>query len=243
MGAAISELLSRLGSRIESAESLAADSSKLSLDWPELDAALPDGGFPRGVVELAAPRALGGAASIALAAIRAVHARDAKAWCAWVDPEATLYAPGVAFAGVDLGRLLVIRPPRAEMARVAVKVAASRAFDVIAIDVDVVPGATVSAAALVKKKRSAWPMDVLVRKLALLAAEGGATVLLLSDSSSPRAMTWPVALRLELSRTPDSIALRVAKDRRGRVGVVRAVPWRSRPTLESEPRPSERQAG
>jgi hypothetical protein len=237
MGAALSELLSRLGSRIESAESLAAGSSKLflSLGWPELDAVLPDGGLPRGVVELAAPRALGGAASIALAAIRAAHARDPKAWCAWVDPEATLYAPGVVFAGVDLERLLVVRPPRAEMARVAVKVAASRAFDVIAVDVDVVPGATLGAAAA-KKKRSAWPMDVLVRKLALLAAEGGATILLLSDSSSPRAMTWPVALRLELSRTPDAIALRVAKDRRGRVGVVKAVPWRSRPT-------SERKAG
>jgi hypothetical protein len=77
-------------------------------------------------------------------------------------------------------------------------------------------------------------MDVLVCKLALLAAEGGATVLLLSDSSSPRAVTWPVALRLELSRTPDAIALRVAKDRRGRVGVVKVVPWRSRPTSESE---------
>jgi hypothetical protein len=242
MGAALSELLSRLGSRIESAESLAADSSQLSLalGWPELDAALPDGGLPRGVVELAAPRALGGAASVALAAVRAAHARDPKAWCAWVDPEATLYAPGVAFAGADLERLLVIRPPRAEVARVAVKVAASRAFDVIAIDVDVVPGATVSAPAKgTRNKRSAWPMDVLVRKLALLAAEGGATVLLLSDSSSPRAVTWPVALRLELSRTPDAIALRVAKDRRGRVGVVKAVPWRSRPTTTSE---SERSA-
>jgi recombination protein RecA len=236
MGAALSELLSRLGSRIESAEALSADSSKrfLSLGWPELEAALPDGGLPRGVVELAAPRALGGAASIALAAIHAAHARDPKAWCAWVDPEATLYAPGVAFAGVDLERLLVVRPPRAEMARVAVKVAASRAFDVIAVDVDVVPGATASAAAPPKKKRGAWPMDVLVRKLALLAAEGGATILLLSDSSSPRAMTWPVALRLELSQTPDAIALRVAKDRRGRVGVVKAVPWRSRPTTERQ---------
>jgi hypothetical protein len=77
-------------------------------------------------------------------------------------------------------------------------------------------------------------MDVLVRKLALLAAEGGATVLLLSDSSSPRAVTWPVALRLEVSRTPDAIALRVAKDRRGRVGVVKAVPWHSRPTTDRQ---------
>src|SRR2546421_6298879 len=86
----------------------------LVLGWPELDAALPDGGLPRGVVELAAPRALGGGTSIALAAMRAAHARDARAWCAWIDPEATLYAPGVAAAGVDRARLLVVRPPREE---------------------------------------------------------------------------------------------------------------------------------
>jgi len=233
MGAAISELLSRLGSRIESASSLAAgEASALKLDWPELDAALPDGGLPRGVVELAAPRALGGGASIALAAIRAAHARDARAWCAWIDPEATLYAPGVKGAGVDLARLLVVCPPRAELARVAVKVASARAFDVIAIDVDAVPGA-MEKTTRATKKRVSWPMDVLVRKLTLLAAEGGATILLLTDSTVHRAVPWPVALRLEIARTQESIALRVAKDRKGRVGVAKTVPLRSRPLSSS----------
>ena len=140
-------LLALFGSRVavaEASESLRAwgdENGTLPLDWPELDAALPDGGLPRGVVELAAPRALGGGTSIALAAVRAAHAKNTKAWCAWVDPEATLYAPGLVSAGVDLARLLVVRPPRGELARVAVKVAASRAFDVIVVDVDPVPGA------------------------------------------------------------------------------------------------------
>src|ERR1700676_3039038 len=112
MGAALSDLPSPFGSRVESAESLGeGDTGRLSLDWPELDAALPDGGLPRGVVELAAPRALGGSASIASAAVRAAHARSPRAWCAWVDPESTLYAPGLVGAGVDLDRLLVVRPP------------------------------------------------------------------------------------------------------------------------------------
>jgi protein ImuA len=231
MGAAISELLSRLGSRIERAESLSVEASPLRLDWPELDAALPDGGLPRGVVELAAPCSLGGGASIALAAIRAVHARDARAWCAWIDPEATLYAPGVKRAGVDLGRLLLVCPPRAELGRIAVKVAAARVFDVIAIDVAPVPGAIAKIPPThAAKRRAAWPMDVLVRKLALLAAEGGATILLLTDSTEPRTVPWPVALRLEIARRPESIALRVTKDRKGRVGIVKTVPLRSRPS-------------
>jgi recombination protein RecA len=230
MGLPLSDLLSLLGSRVESAEALAVGETRLALGWPELDAALPEGGLPRGVVELTAPHALGGATSIALAAIRAAHARSPKAWCAWVDPEATLYAPGVAEAGVDLARLLVVRPARAELARVAVKVAASRAFDVVAVDVDPVYGAASRAPVeRSRPKKRAWPPDVLVRKLALLAAEGGATVLLLTDAGLPRTVPWPVALRLEVARAPESISLRVAKDRRGRSGVAKAVPLRTRP--------------
>jgi protein ImuA len=232
----LADLISLLGSRIESAESLgretasSAEAGKLSLDWPELDAALPDGGLPRGVVELAAPRALGGGASIAFAAVRAAQARNPRAWCAWVDPESTLYAPGLVGGGVDLTRLLVVRPPRGELARVAVKVAASRAFDVIAIDMDPVPGAVVAEPARTPRPRKrAWPSEVLVRKLALLAAEGGATILLLTDRAIPRAVPWPVALRLELTRSLESIALRVAKDRRGRGGLVKTVPFETRP--------------
>jgi hypothetical protein len=234
----LADLLSLLGSRVESAEVLGAgverrengESARLSLDWPELDAALPDRGLPRGVVELAAPRALGGGGSIALAAVRAAHLRNARAWCAWLDPEATLYAPGLAAAGVDLLRLLVVRPPRAELARIAVKVAASRAFDVIVIDMDPLPGAvSPEGGRAPRSRRKAWPSEVLVRKLALLAAEGGATVLLLTDATLPRAVPWPVALRLELARKPESIALRVAKDRRGRGGLAKTVPLRTRP--------------
>ena len=212
------------------------------------------------MVELAAPGALGGGTSIALAAVRAAHARNPSAWCAWLDPESTLYAPGVVAAGVDLARLLVVRPPRAELARVAVKVAGSRAFDVIAVDMDPVPGAgktaspseapssgrrsrTASAGATEgrarldlhrvpspgRSRKRAWPKEVLVRKLALLAAEGGATILLLTDATIPRAVPWPVALRLEIARAPESIALRVAKDRRGRSGLAKTVPLGTRP--------------
>jgi hypothetical protein len=229
MPAAISELLSRLGSHIERAESLSVEGASLRLDWPELDAVLPDGGLPRGVVELAAPCSLGGGTSIALAAIRAVHARDARAWCAWVDPEATLYAPGVKRAGVDLSRLLFVCPPRTELGRIAIKVAAARVFDVIVIDVAPVPGSTTKPPSR-RTTKAQWPMDVLVRKLALLAAEGGTTILLLTDSMAPRAVPWPVSLRLELTRRSESIVLRVAKDRKGRVGVAKTVPLRSRPS-------------
>jgi hypothetical protein len=136
-------------------------------------------------------------------------------------------------AGVDLARLLVVRPPRSELARIAVKVAAAQAFDVLAIDMDPVPGAARVPVDRTRTRKRAWPSEVLVRKLALLASEGGATVLLLTDATLPRAVPWPVAMRLEVSRTPESIALRVAKDRRGRVGLAKTVPLRTRPTVLS----------
>jgi hypothetical protein len=223
-------LVARFGARVFSsveAESGAPDEGRfLASAWPELDALLPDGGLPVGVVELSAPGALGGATTVALAAVRAAQRRESKAWCAWVDGESTLYGPGVAAAGVDLGRLLVVRPPFDEVPRTALKVAQAQAFDVVVVDVHAKRAAPRPA----RGRRTGMAPEVLVRKLALAADEGGATVLLLSDAREPKAMPWPVALRLELRREgPDTISLRVAKDRRGRIGLAKTVPLATRP--------------
>ena len=214
---------------------LAAESrGTLPLGWAELDAALPEGGLPRGVIELSAPHALGGSTTVALAAVRAAQKKDPRAWCAWIDPDGTLYPPGVAMAGVDLDRLLIVRPPRQDVGRMAVKVAAARACDVIVVDMDPVPGASSVACAHRKRKKS-WPPEVLVRKLALSAAEGSVSILLLTDALLPRAVSWPVALRLELTRGHDSLSVRVAKDRRGHIGLAKTqIPLRTRPRLEDD---------
>lgn len=241
-------LLAQMGGRLR----FAGDDERprpLALGWPELDAALPDGGLPRGIIELSAPGKLGGATSIALAAIRTAQARSPSAWCAWIDPEGTLHAPGVAAACVDLSRMLVVRTPRVLLGKVGVKVVAAGAFEVVVIDLDALawsgdagvwpkgrqsrpslaqsdglPGAG-DRAALLPRSRG-WAPELLVRKLALAAEPNGATVLLLTDASKPRAIQWPVALRLELSR-PDAgtLAVRIAKERRGRVGLAQRVPF------------------
>jgi hypothetical protein len=195
----------------------------LSLSWPELDAVLPDGGLPRGVVELTAPRALGGSTSVALAAIRAGQAQGKSTWCAWIDPEGTLHAPGVVGAGVDLARLLVVRSPRAELARAGLKMVASNAFEVVVVDCAAVPHGSAGESST---KPGRAP-EVWVRKLALAAEASGTTVLLLTDVSTPRAVPWPVALRVELSRpSPQNLVVRVAKDKRGRIGLAKTIPFR-----------------
>jgi hypothetical protein len=219
----VEALLSQLGSKLRFAKDDEGN-RPLPLDWAELDAVLPDGGLPRGVVELAAPGALAGATSVALAAVRAGQARGRAAWCAWIDPEGTLHAPGVVAAGVDPSRMLVVRASRGLVANVAVKVVGSGAFEVVVVDVDAIRGATGDARGDAK---GGARLEVVVRKLALAAEPSGATVLLLTDSTRPRAAPWPVALRLELAR-PDArtLAVRVAKDRRGRVGTARTIQFR-----------------
>lgn len=202
-------------------------SSALALAWPGLTDLLPDGGLPRGVVELASPRALGGATSVALASVCAGQARAESAWCAWLDPEGTLHGPGLVAAGVDLARMLVVRPSRTQLGRVAVKVVGAGAFEVVVVDFDALPGSDgLRSRVDTARTPKAWAPEVLVRKLALSAESSGATVLLLTDSTRPRATPWPVALRLELSRPHrEELFVRIAKDRRGRIGMAKTVPF------------------
>jgi recombination protein RecA len=184
-----------------------SEESVLGLDWPEFEKGLPDRGLPRGVVEIASVR--GGTTTVAIRAVRAVHEADPQAWCAWISPKSeetpSLYAPALVKDGVDLDRLLVVRPEPQALARTAVKVAASGAFELVVIDVP-------ARSAL---GRSKVPDAVVVRKLALAAEESGTTSLLLTNAHAPRPVPWPVAMRLEVERRPDAIAFRITKDRRG----------------------------
>jgi recombination protein RecA len=226
----VEALLARLP-RIGSSSKLRVGDGKgasppLVLSWPGLEEVLPDGGLPRGVVELAAPRALGGSTSLALAAVRAGQDRLSGAWCAWVDPERTLYAPGVVAAGVDLARMLVVCPPRVELGRVSVKLAAAGAFEVVVVDFDAISSVRCREAGT-RAKRKALPPEVLVRKLSLAAEPSGTTVLLLTDATRARAVPWPVTLRLEVTRpSRRHLSVRIAKDRLGRVGFAKTIPFR-----------------
>src|SRR5580700_11822882 len=162
-------LLERFGTRVTLATDGALLAGPQPVGWAELDGLLPDHGMPRGVVELRAPKALGGGTSIALAVVRAAHLRDARAWCAWVDPACTLYSPGVAMAGVDLNRLAVVRSPRRGLLRTAVKVVRSEAFDVIVIDLDSPPGSIAANDEGPSRRRTRGrdeTVEVFVRKLA-----------------------------------------------------------------------------
>ncbi len=221
-------ILERLPANLRRTAEPGGAATGLALEQSELDQALPDGGLLRGgVVELAIA---GGAAlgtSIALAACSAAQKEGQSRggdlpWCAFVDPTATLWGPGVAEAGVRLDRLLVVRPPLEALARVALRVVESQAFAVVAIDTVGVPGS------LVDISLGAWPR--IVRRLSMAIEGTSACVLLVTDSSARRPLPLPVAQRIELSRLGQyELRLRVAKDKLGRVSSPRSIAWQ-RPT-------------
>jgi recombination protein RecA len=195
---------------------------------PPLASVLPDEGFPQGsVVELASPANLGHGLGIALAACAAsqeasVRGGGEMAWCAFLDPDHTLFGPAVQASGVCLDRLLVLCPPRHLLAKVAVKVALSRIFSVVAVDVAAVPGASQTHPR--SESMEAWAK--VTRRLSLAVEKTPTTVFLLTRSEAQRPSSLPAAMRVELeSVDPHSLVVRVAKDKFGRVTSPRKVAW------------------
>lgn len=192
---------------------------------------LPDGGLPCGaVIELSAPNGLGQSTSFALGACAAAQResrrqRGESAVCAFLDPDRTLYAPAAFARGVDLGRLVVVRPPRDSLARVAVQLAQANVFAVIAIDVTGIPGAKFERGLAARAEPLSGWVNV-TRKLSLAVERSKTTVLLLTDAYAKRPLVLPVAMRIELDQdAPNVVSARIAKERYGRVGKAHRVGW------------------
>jgi len=200
------------------------ESEGLPFGLEALDALLPDGGLLRGaVVELAVAGQSGLATTLALSAVRATQkaaaASPSTGVCAFVDPSSTLYAPGVAALGVDLERLWVVRPPLEALGRTALKLAESAVFSLVVIDTVGTLGRPLAVSL------GAWGR--IVRRLSMAVDGTARSILLVTDAKEPRALPLPVAQRIELSQPErDTLGVRIAKDRRGRVTGLREIACR-----------------
>jgi protein ImuA len=157
---------------------------------PEVDALLPDGGFPRGALSALSGGPASGKTGVALSALREAQAGGALA--AYVDGRGELYPPAALALGVDLARLLIVRPERGPPrgARdaalpglwAAEVLLASGAFAAVAIDVPL-------------HDLPASRAEAMLRRLRAAAEKGGTAALLLAAPGGP---AIPAALRLDL---------------------------------------------
>lgn len=152
----------------------------------EVDAALPDGGFPRGALsELCGGRASGKTA-VALSLLAALRGDELFAW---VDGRGELYPPAATARGVDLGRLLIVRPgPSDGLPAVNTCLWAAEAL--------LGSGAFAAVVADVPLRRAERGWDAMARRLQAAAEKGGAVGLWLASQRA--AVRVPAALRLDV---------------------------------------------
>jgi protein ImuA len=172
---------------------------------PAIDSLLPGGGFPRGAFTELHGGPASGKTAVALSLLAAL---SPECLCAWVDGRGDLYPPAAAARGVDLARLLVVRPPgaagrpspAAEWRRwgaalwSAEALLGSGAFTVVIVDVPL--------------PRAVKGLDAIARRLQAAAELGG--VVGLWVSTPPVALRIPAAVRLEISKEGERIMARRA---------------------------------
>ena len=168
-----------------------------------MEALLPGGGFPAASLSSLCGGPASGKTCVALSALREAQAGGGLA--AFVDGRGELYPPAALALGVNLARLLIVRPGAGARARLlpglwaAEVLLASGAFPAVAIDVPLrgVPAARA---------------EPLLRRLRAAAEKGGAAALLLSGPGDP---AIPAALRIDLDAVRFRPALRAVADGAG----------------------------
>jgi protein ImuA len=166
----------------------------------EIDALLPGGGFARGALAEVAGGPASGKTAVALSVFAALGKEDLAAF---VDARGELYPPAASALGVDLARLLIVRPPAhpprggadRDPALVALWAAeallASGAFAAVAIDVPL--------------PRALRGAEAAARRLQAAAEKGGTVGLWLSAGEGVRV---PAAIRIALESADGRVRAR-----------------------------------
>ena len=126
-----------------------------------------------------------------LPALAALTSAADPRWSAFVGPPYPLFAPAFAAAGVQLERLLIIRPAQALWA--AEQALLSAACDLVLLWLP-----------------QAAPQDL--RRLALATEQGRAPAVIFRPAAAERESS-PAALRLAVEATPTGLQLRFIKSR------------------------------
>lgn len=173
---------------------------------PDIDALLPGKGFPRGALSELMGGPGSGKTAVALSSLAIGMSEEGLG--AFVDGRGELYPPAVASFGLDLNRLLIVRPSSGdpgcdglEQTRRALWAAeallASGAFPIVVMDVPLE----------LARVRGAPRIDAMLQRLRSAAERGGSAGLWLGSSDGLRI---PAAVRIELSKVGADSAPRCA---------------------------------
>lgn len=180
---------------------------------PRLDALLPGGGWPAAMlIEIAVERWGSGELALfmpLLARLSSEQRERAAGWIAWISPPFLPYAPALAAAGLELGRVLLVR-----------------ARD----DVDTLWAAEQALQSGSCRAVLAWVKRADGRQLRRLqlAAERGRTPLVMFRPPAALAAPSPAALRLTLAAGADGACLHLIKHRGGASSALPIAALRSR---------------
>lgn len=170
-----------------------------------LDARLPGGGWPTAsLVEVLLETSGLGEVQLFLPALVACQRRsdgEAPPWLVWIAPPHEPYAPALAQQGIELGRLLVVRPPSATEALWAAEQALSS-------------GVCAAVLLWLQGTDDRW-----LRRLKLAAEAGGALGVLFRPERH-RFESSPASLRVALTRGEHDTQLELIKVQGGRPGPV-----------------------
>jgi len=167
-----------------------------------LDARLPGGGWPTAsLVEVLQDDIGLGEVQLFLPALVECQRRGASPWLVWIAPPHEPYAPALAQQGIELGRLLVVRPTTAMEALWAAEQALSS-------------GGCAAVLLWLKGTDNRW-----LRRLKL-AAEKGRALGVLFRPERHRFESSPASLRLLVKQSGYRIDLELLKVQGGRPGRV-----------------------
>jgi len=169
-----------------------------------LDARLPGGGWPTAsLVEVLVDAAGLGEIQLFLPALAACQRRadGEPPWLVWIAPPHEPFAPALAQQGIELGRLLVVRPASATEALWAAEQALSS-------------GVCAAVLLWLKGTDDRW-----LRRLKLAAEAGGALGVLFRPERH-RFESSPAALRLLLTQGDEEPHLELLKVQGGRPGPI-----------------------
>ena len=190
--------------------------------FPELDRALPGGGWPLGAITEILVDGYGigelGLLMPALAALTKEDSARPKKWVAWIDPPFVPYAPALQQHGVNIERLLMIHPTGGSKNRlwaIEQTVRSGSSAGVLAWIATADAGMDARGRAM----HGAIVEDVVLRRLQLAAEDRGCWVLLFRPGRA-RFQRSPAALRIFLSQAHAATRVEIVKCRGGRPGVV-----------------------